>query len=577
VRIHCRELMRALLCLLIVAGCSSRQQLRVSLDAEDEFALAKKAFDERQWDRAAEGFKRLMFDHPESGLVDDAQFYLAETYLAQEEYELAIVEYRQLSRNHPRSEYADDADFSIGLAYYRRSPAFDLDQQFTEQAIEAFNVFLVRHPRSPLVAEAESKRKELRERLARKEYENGLLYLRLGHIESAQIYFEIVRDQYRDTEWRARAEKKLLEIASDSVSSSDRPAAGWSEVLDISEPRTNSYTSRNNARSIGGDWTGTVHIVWQEAREAGDIVLYREWDGVEWSESRRLSDEEERALSPALAVDVANSVHVVWERDMGDRDALAYRMRGAGGWSEVEVIAEGGSRAWYPAIDAGLDGAIHVVWMDDRSGNFEIWHRRHDAGGWAEPVQVSHSPGISAMPSVAVGPDGRVHAVWQEEMVEEGGESVQYASGDGLNWSEPLRLSSGEGGLHPSLAVTGDGTVIAVWQEGEGPTSIVQYRALAGGAWGPVVQLSLEDETASTPTVAAGRESIVVAWARRRDDDRSLAWRSRGGDEWQEPIVASEGTTPTHPSVWISPEGRVHLAWCDVDGGTWRVRYRSRK
>lgn len=569
-----RGLAAALIGLLVVTGCGGRQQLHPRLDAEDEFDLATRAFDEKRYEEAAQGFKRLLFNHPESGLVDDARFYLGEAYLGQKEYELAIAEYKQLSRNHPRSPYADDADFSVGLAYYRQSPAFDLDQQFTERALEAFEVFLVRHPASELVPEAERLRQELREKLAHKEYDNGVLYHRLGRIESARIYFGLVQSRYGDTEWGIKAEKRLEEIEERYGPRESEAAAGSSEVVDVSGPHANAYTSRNNARSIAGDRAGTVHIVWQEAREEGDVVLYRQWNGTAWSEPERLSRGGQRCISPAIAAGAGGNLHVVWEREVGEEHRIEYRARREGAWAEAEQVATG-SRAWYPAIAVAEDGTVHLLWMDDRSGNFEIWHRRRDRGGWSDPVQVSRTSGLSAMPSLAVERGGRVHAVWQEEDAGGGGGSVYYASSVGGSWTEAGELSSpGRAALHPCIAAEGGRTVLAVWQEGEGDISVIRSRALAEGEWGSPLSLSAEEGRASTPSVAGSGGRLVVAWTRDRNGEKDLVWRLGDGEGWGTPMAAAEGEHPTHPSVYLSSGGAVHIVWCDVSAGLWRVRYR---
>jgi outer membrane protein assembly factor BamD len=120
-------------------------------------------------------------------------------------YPEAVGEYRRLLTAYPVSPFADDAQYQLGMCFYDQSPDFAHDPEDTYAAIDEFSVFLNRYPQSPLADEARARMMELYEKLAKKMYKNGELYLKLNDYEPALLYFDQVRDNYPDTEWARRA------------------------------------------------------------------------------------------------------------------------------------------------------------------------------------------------------------------------------------------------------------------------------------------------------------------------------------------------------------------------------------
>jgi outer membrane protein assembly factor BamD len=173
--------------IIIFASCS-KESIKRNLPAEDLFELSKEAFDSKKYGKAIEGFKRLVFEHPGSELIDDAQFYLGESYFYSKDYENAAVEYKFLMQGFPESPFLDDANYKLGLTYFRASPPYYLDQRRTQEALKVIDRFMSRFPESELYDEAQAVREECLSKLSRKDLENGKLYYKLGHFESAEIY-----------------------------------------------------------------------------------------------------------------------------------------------------------------------------------------------------------------------------------------------------------------------------------------------------------------------------------------------------------------------------------------------------
>jgi outer membrane protein assembly factor BamD len=183
----------------ILGGCG-RKQVRIHLDAPDQYELAIHEYERKHYSEAAEGFQRVVLEHPGSDLVDAAQFYLAECHFLEKDYIGAAAEYRYLIDIYPESLYRDDATYRLGLCVFRQSPSYSRDQTKTEETVEIFEEFLIRYPDSEWRDEVVEALQECRNKLARKELENGRLYLKLHRYYAAQVYFQYVLDEYPDSD-----------------------------------------------------------------------------------------------------------------------------------------------------------------------------------------------------------------------------------------------------------------------------------------------------------------------------------------------------------------------------------------
>jgi outer membrane protein assembly factor BamD len=199
------------LCLLSpLLGCGSTPS-KVKLDAEDQFLLAMMKFDNRKYIDAQTEFQKLLWDFPGSEYVDEAQFYLAECYFHQEDYPSAIAGYTRLLNNYSHSPFSADAQFKIGLSYCKQGLPSALDQDFTLKAIRELRTLLEEYPTSDNVPEAQKLLLQCRTRLAKKEYDTGHLYYRLGEYASAIIYYEELIENYPETKWADDAQFGLGE------------------------------------------------------------------------------------------------------------------------------------------------------------------------------------------------------------------------------------------------------------------------------------------------------------------------------------------------------------------------------
>jgi len=196
---------------LFLSGCVARQEL-VQLPAEEEFQRAQGYFENRQFDRAIQGFERVIFYHPSSEFVDDAQYWLARTYFAKNDFAQAVIEFDYLIKNFSASTFIEEANFYRAKSYIKKAPGWDRDQTETNEAINYLDEFLTRYPNSKYTNEVKELILSARNQLARKELENGKLYLKLKEPGAAAKYFLFVIETYSETESEVEAKYHLAGI-----------------------------------------------------------------------------------------------------------------------------------------------------------------------------------------------------------------------------------------------------------------------------------------------------------------------------------------------------------------------------
>lgn len=202
-----------MLIMVTLADCGGKSVLTYPT-AEEQFARAKQEYDSENYFKAIEQFQRVIFNFPGASVVDTAQYYLALSYFGNEDYELAAVEFRRLANNYPQSDFVDEAQYMSGVCFLKNSPGhYGLDQEDMKRGIQVLNDFLIDNPDSPLIEDARQSVLEGMTKLARKEYENGMLYYKIYDYKAASIYFQFVIDNYTDTKYAAYALFKLSEIA----------------------------------------------------------------------------------------------------------------------------------------------------------------------------------------------------------------------------------------------------------------------------------------------------------------------------------------------------------------------------
>lgn len=162
--------------------------------------------------KAIEIYQKVCENAPYGKYADQALYKVGECYKKGGDYQAARLAFQKLVDEHPESALAEDAKFQVGLCASQASLKPTYDQSVTDEALKQIEDFAKRHPESQLTGEADKMRESLREKKAQSDYSIAEFYWKQRHYESAAIYLRNIVENFPETSWAKKAEAKLKEI-----------------------------------------------------------------------------------------------------------------------------------------------------------------------------------------------------------------------------------------------------------------------------------------------------------------------------------------------------------------------------
>ena len=198
--------------LALLAACAPRFVPSRFKTSETLFAASLAEFQKSRWDNAGKGFERLTLDLPSRDpLLPMAYWYLAQTYDRREEHLIAAQNFQRLAEAFPDDSLADDALLAAGFQYARLWRTPELDPQYALLAQSTWRGLLSVYPETSLRDSITRTMNWLDDKLAAKDYQTGVHYLRRNAYDSAIIYFKDVMKTYPATGHARLAGVKLLQ------------------------------------------------------------------------------------------------------------------------------------------------------------------------------------------------------------------------------------------------------------------------------------------------------------------------------------------------------------------------------
>lgn len=228
--------------------------------------------------------------------------------------------------------------------------------------------------------------------------------------------------------------------------------------------------------------------------------------------------------------------------------------------SEPTTLTTHQSAGQYAVVSAP-DGTAHATWVEETGSNFLLMSSSRPRGGtWTAPLQVdTGSSTQDAEPSLAVDGQGRVVAAWRDFLPGRTGSVIRTASLAGGSWSPSQDLSPATThAFMPAVATDARGDAAIVWTEDVGVQRIVRaaYRA-AGGTWASSDVTTVPGGAAAT--VAVDRDGRAVAlWT--QTGRVHTADRDPANGTWSAPRLLSAGNGIELEMV-ADAQGELTAAW----------------
>jgi hypothetical protein len=328
-------------------------------------------------------------------------------------------------------------------------------------------------------------------------------------------------------------------------------------------------------------------------------------DGGNWSAPQAVFESPGIASVQAdFTYDTANLPHAVWVEGTSPAE-IVYSRRSGATWPASVLESWGATIVDSPRIAASGANTLDIVWAGfdpPMDANLDIYHVRSINGGanWTLPERTAPSDPPSNAPDIAVGGDGKLHLVWEEEAA--GGDmDIYYSqgspSGNDVNWTEPVNLTSGQGldvARVPTIAVTGQSLWVAFTHFASSDQQWVYYTSCSAscinaGAWLPPLLAQSQPVGANTTDPAlvgvdlAARGQCIYGYYHGTElgglnPNSEITWGTNSCDGWAG-SARDQVTTGTARAIYPAIEAAtdfLHLAYQRIAGGAGRQIYYMR-
>jgi outer membrane protein assembly factor BamD len=166
---------------LLLTGCANEfNKVYKSPDNNLKYEYAKQCYANGKYSRAATLLNDMVTLKKGSAEAEECLYMLAMSEFNMKDYETAAEYFRKYVSSYPKGIYAERAKFFVGESLYMNAPEPRLDQSTTITAISAFQEYLDMYPDAQLKSQATNRLFALQDLLVEKEYKNAKLYYDLG-------------------------------------------------------------------------------------------------------------------------------------------------------------------------------------------------------------------------------------------------------------------------------------------------------------------------------------------------------------------------------------------------------------
>ena len=171
-------LLLLVIALLVVNGCStglkdfhfgdlfSKKKPSTIDKTAEQLAFAGMAkLEKKNYEKAAEDFKKLKEHYPYSKYAILADLKLGDAYFGEGKYSEAALSYEEFVRLHPRNEVIPYVLYQVGMSHFLTFTNVDRDPEDTKAAMQSFEKVIQNFPQSEYASKSEKQLIECKKRI----------------------------------------------------------------------------------------------------------------------------------------------------------------------------------------------------------------------------------------------------------------------------------------------------------------------------------------------------------------------------------------------------------------------------
>jgi outer membrane protein assembly factor BamD len=195
-----------LVVLIVLSGCSKSGKLSRSKDLADREKAAMILYAKKDYERASFIIEELLSVFKGTPKAEDMLYLYAHCKFNLKDYLTAAYYFNDFSSQYPLSSRAEECQFMYALCFYQDSDPWYLDQSSSRRSIESIQLYLKANPGTKRVDSCNLIINEMREKLAKKSFEQANLYHKIGHHKSAIEAFRQTMEEYPDSKYREESQ-----------------------------------------------------------------------------------------------------------------------------------------------------------------------------------------------------------------------------------------------------------------------------------------------------------------------------------------------------------------------------------
>jgi outer membrane protein assembly factor BamD len=181
---------------LMSATCDSYNKIVKSTDRDYKLEKAKEYYNKGNYYKALPLLEELLIAFRGDSAIETVYYYYCYAHYGQGTYLMASQYFKHFYNSFPHSPYAEEMLWMNGQSLMELSPVPDLDQTYTEKAIDAFQLFVNIYPQSPRLTQANHAIDSLWEKLETKEFNAAMSYYHREEYKAAAQCFANLSEHY---------------------------------------------------------------------------------------------------------------------------------------------------------------------------------------------------------------------------------------------------------------------------------------------------------------------------------------------------------------------------------------------
>jgi outer membrane protein assembly factor BamD len=188
--------------LLLVTSCGEYEKLLKSTDYELKKTKAIEYYNDGKYVKSTELLRQILPRYRATEEGEELNWMNAQSFYGMKDYIMAGSQYKMFVDQFPFGKHSEEAHYLSAYCDYLTSPRPELDQEYTRNALEGFNIFINKFPYSPKVEECKKLITEMEERLVEKNYRSARLYYDMKEYKAAVVAINNSLKVYANSKYR---------------------------------------------------------------------------------------------------------------------------------------------------------------------------------------------------------------------------------------------------------------------------------------------------------------------------------------------------------------------------------------